>query len=1002
MKKFVILSIGVGLSALASLLFLPADKAMASFSVPLNQGFFSYKTYANGTSTWEDVIQSCGGDVFPSGISKGGFIDKVMSFYNGGCSGGHNSRGAKFLIKSMLGYNRSSDLTSDEIQTWQKLINSNRVSISTRTQSISLNTGYFSSVNDFVFVNDDRTMTVTSLYYDGKPWLSFKSDCGNFVSNYFPSLWSVTPQVQPAPGDRTISVAPNEVQTMTWQGWGEVDYGTTDTSVAVTMTPSWSGSQTKPSIPSGSSYPKRSASGTVTRTVTTADVGKQFCVTTTVNPGGRNITGLDSAKTTARSCYTVVAGTQPPNPCRPVKKTIEAMTYPGASNGYVSIATYTPTYKAKTDVYDDPTIWTGTNIWNKVPLTVRNTDGNVHGITLTDTTNHFTGLQTLTHTYYRSIQISTRYWIPETYKKQFYCSAYSKKRPYGCIKYSYTWVVDRPGQWSGWSGWSTHVPIYRWDDNGGIPGVPGGSDSAQYRYDRDSPVYWYSKVYYSNDPVVYNITRGTMPVNTNNIGTSRLASSSPIGPCFDYKLTANIDNFYSRREAEESFGVSGSVGSLPYTPTDPKWSGFAGGYGTHTKSKNTKWVITLMKVPVNVSPPSAVGGTTSSLEPCSYFDSSGVSTCSVAQQGTAVFGGGVGGPNGGGGGVGGGYTVPDEYAGTKLCYALSIFPNQSDPAFTSVSWGGADQWYHAAFNPGANCIIVVKKPKFQVRGGDLAVGKKVTNSTTTTSGSVYAFNSALSGRVYGSWSEYGILATDGISGMASGSNYANGMSGGNSCTSASLTFANRPANSTSCSGSFGGYTFKTPMREFASYYPTSSTTPKLSGSINVSSLGAGIYTSSDSSVTVNGGYAGSSIVLNMPNTDVTITGDINANTAPLTAIGQLGQVVIIAKNIYIRSNVEQVDAWLIAQSGTVNTCSDVAEDAQLSVNICSRQLKVNGPVSAGRLILKRTYGSDPGAEKGVPAEIFNLRADTYLWIYANSLKDNRLRTTYVVEQPPRL
>jgi len=192
------------------------------------------------------------------------------------------------------------------------------------------------------------------------------------------------------------------------------------------------------------------------------------------------------------------------------------------------------------------------------------------------------------------------------------------------------------------------------------------------------------------------------------------------------------------------------------------------------------------------------------------------------------------------------------------------------------------------------------------------------------------------------------------------------------------------------------------MRDIVSFFPTDNSTPILSGNINISSLASGYYKSSSPSLTISGGYVGKSIVLNMPNTDITITGNINANTAPLTAIGQLGQLVIIAKNIYIRSSVSQIDAWLIAQKGTVNTCSDVAESAPLSINICNQQLKVNGPVSTSRLILKRTYGSDPGGEKGVPAEVFNLRADTYLWIYANSLKDNRLRSTYLVEQPPRL
>lgn len=1017
-KKFIALSI-VAFLFIAISLFTPVEKA-AALDVPLNQGFFTQKAWQAG-SQWEDVIQSCGGYVFPTGISKEGFIDKVMSYYNGGCSGGHNPMGAKFIISMMLGVRRS-NLSSNDIESWKALIRSDRLSVVSTKASFSINSGYYSNIGDVSFISDSQAgKDVLVIRYKNSSGslenlMTIKSDCGNIVTNNVPSVWDVKPYIQPVSGNYRQSVAKGEVARISWQAYGQVEYGITssDVSVRAEYSGAWAGSQTLPSIKVGSGKGQRSTVGNVFRNVTTADVGKTFCVRAVVSPGGRAVSSNDPPEYTGYSCVTVVEGAIPPNPCRPINARIEPMTYGPFDNGFVRIDSYTPRYKAKTDVYTDnnwyskPEMW-GTQDWNRVDVTKRNTDGNVHAITLTNETNNVTGLDTKLHTYYRSINYKTRYWIPTTYKNVTTCvnTGTVKKPRWRCTTYP---VVDQEGRWSSWQDRGVYSYINRFD-NYGIPGLPGNSDTAEFWYVKDGPTYWYTDVYYTND-VRYRVNPytsyspgqypGKITYNkfTNYSGTSRNASGSPIGPCFDYKLTASLNNFGSRREAQESYGVSGTINSSPYTPTDPKWSGFAGGYGTHTKSKPTKWVITLMKVPVNVVMPDVPEGV-SSQEPCNYFDGGALSDCRVASQGTAVFGGGPGGPNGGGGGVSGGFSVPDEYAGTELCYALSIFPNQSDPLFTSASYGGSDQWFHASFSRQANCVMVVKKPKFQVLGGDLAVGKTTDSSTTSKGGNILASNSVLSGRTFGSWAEYGILATGGITGMASGSMFAGGSSGSSACLISKLTFANT-ASSTNCDGTLGRYSFKTPMRDVASFFPIDNLTPKLSSNINVSALASGYYTSTNSSLTVSGGYIGKSVVLNMPNTDITITGNINANTAPLTAIGQLGQLVIIAKNIYIQGNVSQIDAWLIAQKGTVNTCIDVSESAPLSVNICNQQLRVNGPVSTNRLILKRTYGSDPGGEKGVPAEVFNLRADTYLWIYANSLKDNRYRSTYLIEQPPRL
>ena len=116
-----------------------------------------------------------------------------------------------------------------------------------------------------------------------------------------------------------------------------------------------------------------------------------------------------------------------------------------------------------------------------------------------------------------------------------------------------------------------------------------------------------------------------------------------------------------------------------------------------------------------------------------------------------------------------------------------------------------------------------------------------------------------------------------------------------------------------------------------------------------------------------------------------------------------------AKDIKVSGSVENIDAWLVAvedvtstdTTGTIDTCFE--EDiAAIRINSgCKKQLRINGPVIANKLFLKRTYGSDETPGYGTPAEIINFRADAYLWSVAQSAKNNTIRTVYSVEQPPR-
>ena len=117
-------------------------------------------------------------------------------------------------------------------------------------------------------------------------------------------------------------------------------------------------------------------------------------------------------------------------------------------------------------------------------------------------------------------------------------------------------------------------------------------------------------------------------------------------------------------------------------------------------------------------------------------------------------------------------------------------------------------------------------------------------------------------------------------------------------------------------------------------------------------------------------------------------------------MGGIPQVVIIADRIVIKASVAQVDSWLVAKSGTgsIDTCEIVGK----TIDQCKKQLIVNGPVMAQKINLYRTYGSGTGMSTGDPAEIFNLRADAYIWAYYRGANKGQVQTTYATETAPRI
>lgn len=340
-----------------------------------------------------------------------------------------------------------------------------------------------------------------------------------------------------------------------------------------------------------------------------------------------------------------------------------------------------------------------------------------------------------------------------------------------------------------------------------------------------------------------------------------------------------------------------------------------------------------------------------------------------------------------------GSTNIDSYAvGTRICFFMSVRQyNQS-----------TDNWVHSNLS----CLIVGKTPKVNILGGDLFVGRSLAGITAPSPASarVLTINSTNSTGTYGSWAEYAIAPTGRVTDMASGSGHV----GGGAPNRNLLTFANNGNSAAPCTSGNGCYTHGTSIPDVAARFRTAPATGSI-GSGTLNGKAKGIYSGSGPiNIDASSIPAGTWIVINAPDSDVTITGNIEYAAGPFTSAAQIPQVVIMARNITINEGVSRVDAWLVAPgvrsgttvtNGVIRTCHRATTDIRSTV--CSGLLTINGPVIANRLLMLRSGGSEPGNRRGEPAEVFNFRPDAYIWALQQAEVSGRVTTVSTKELPPR-
>lgn len=473
------------------------------------------------------------------------------------------------------------------------------------------------------------------------------------------------------------------------------------------------------------------------------------------------------------------------------------------------------------------------------------------------------------------------------------------------------------------------------------------------------------------------------PTNSTG-GRDGRAANACVSIPYRYSLVPSITNITDGNVVESSDSVQSVIGSIHNNGP--------------TKSRpNVNWRITQLEYNGPLSSIPKKGGVSDvSQDPCSYFsealdcDSSGTTTPEVGFPGSPTFN-----TNG---------DLNNKPAGRKICFVMSVQPFNDSTS----------NWSHSEMK----CLVIGKKPKVQVLSGDLLVGRASPTNPLRMS-DVNTSASSTGGRYYGSWGEYAIVPSGCVTGMASGSGYSKGAPSNLFSNLSLLSFTK--IDSGTCATNVGRYVHTSSTPNVAARFPinvpaggASTPSPAVlpSTDVKVSDL-TGQYQAPGGAmaIRVTGGAdipKGRQVVINAPGATVTIADNIRYTNEALANLTDIPQVIIIARNIIIADNVTQIDSWLVAvgsgTQGVINTCGigavGLTETSPLTVTTCVNPLVVNGPVITNHLVLRRTAGSD-GANRGQPAEVFNLRPDSYLWATGYNLSSGRISTAQTKELPPR-
>ena len=300
------------------------------------------------------------------------------------------------------------------------------------------------------------------------------------------------------------------------------------------------------------------------------------------------------------------------------------------------------------------------------------------------------------------------------------------------------------------------------------------------------------------------------------------------------------------------------------------------------------------------------------------------------------------------------------------------------------------------------CVTVTKLPWVQIWGGDLRVGNGIGAASGNGDAQIVTLKTTKDGNMYGSWAEYGMMAPQNggkilsaTGGVLSG---RRGYGGDYDRSKDSLAFANTT----------------TPAGRWAP--PSNVKVPSFGRgvaagtSIDVGSFAGHNVRTVNGDATIHGTLPGSSTLVVEASGTVTIDGDLKYGATTVDDATKLSQLVIKAKNIVVRHNVKEVNAWLIAQptggsGGVISTCDEIRHVGAyfngLTAETCKEKLTINGTIMARQLQLRRTFGAEKD-NLAEAAEVLNQRADVFMWgSRYNKNNDLPITTATTTEAAPR-
>jgi len=369
------------------------------------------------------------------------------------------------------------------------------------------------------------------------------------------------------------------------------------------------------------------------------------------------------------------------------------------------------------------------------------------------------------------------------------------------------------------------------------------------------------------------------------------------------------------------------------------------------------------------------------------------------------------------------YDIP---AGKYFCVSVAVYPANSGAYTNYNDTSGSDGW---AISP-STCVVVAKKPAFQVWGGNIFINGKSTvysiaknslhnNFSKWTDTYAYGISKINPVRYYSSWDELAIIMTDGssASGIASGaaSGYTTNSNGSLESNPAGSSKAIYTLNhltipNTDSATQTKAKSYSSTKENLISDYIDNNKAKSVSGSINLADAGVYNVEKTENSETRRT-YASGDITISSTSelpmrtthiisSDGTITIDNNLiyNQNTYVSTTQVPQYLIYAKgNINIVCQVTEINAILIT-NGKINTCADGGDTNDRKR---SNQLVIKGAIIADQMVFGRTYGASIGAYSEIPAEIIDADPTAYLWGISKATKTPTLSTAFLKELAPR-